>query len=349
MIARTSLCLILVALGGSAWAQQTAETPSAPAKTPMALEVEVTDKAGHLVSGLQQQDFTVTDNGHPAQIRSFAAVNPENAQQYPTLIVLIVDEVNTNFRAVSNGRVQLKRFLTANQGQLPAPTTILFLTDNGLKQVTQPSQNGNELDATFEKEQSTLRSLGRDTGFYGRTDMMSVSLNALHSLATTTANVPGRKLVIWISHGWWLFDSPNIYLTGGQQRQIYQWVVDFSNLLRQSQISMYEVDPRGTDDAGSIYNTLWQGFLKPVTEQKQAQPGDVALQVMAAQTGGLILFGSNDIAGELGQCAADATTWYRLSIDTEPADKPNEWHTLQVKVNKPGLRVRTRNGYYAQP
>lgn len=315
----------------------------------MTLDVVVTDKAGHPVGGLQQQDFTITDNEHPSAIRSFAAVGQANAQRYPTLIVLVVDEVNSGFHAVSNERVQLKRFLTANHGQLPAPATILFLTDGGLKQVTSPSQDGNALEAAFEKQQSTLRSESRASGFYGGTDRMSTSMNALQTLTTSVASVPARKLVLWISQGWWLFDNPQIYLSDRQQRQIYNSAINISTSLRHAQVTLYEVDPLGTEDAGSFHNMLWQDFLKPVTEPKRAHPGDLALQVLATQSGGLVLFGSNDIAGEVAQCAADATTWYRMTIDPERADQPNQWHTLQVRVQKPGLKVRTRNGYYAQP
>jgi hypothetical protein len=38
-----------------------------------------------------------------------------------------------------------------------------------------------------------------------------------------------------------------------------------------------------------------------------------------------------------------------LSFDSAPADQPNEYHQLEVKVEKSGLSVRTRSGYYAQP
>jgi hypothetical protein len=31
------------------------------------------------------------------------------------------------------------------------------------------------------------------------------------------------------------------------------------------------------------------------------------------------------------------------------AAKPDEYHQLQIKLAKPGLTARTRQGYYAQP
>lgn len=343
-----------MSLAAGASAQQTVEAPhvppaAAPQHGPMTLDVVVTDKSGHPVAGLQQQDFSLTDNGHPVPIGSFAAVTPSDADQHPTSIVLVVDEVNTGFNAVSNERIQIHQFLTANQGNLPAPVSIVFLTDDGLKQVTGPSQDGKALDATFAKQSSTLRALSRASGFYGGADRASISLGALQSLTGSLTQVRGRKLVIWISPGWWLFDSPNVQLTDRQHRQFYDAVVNLSARLREANVTLYAVNPLGTENAGAIYNSLWRDFVKPVTDPNRAQPGHVALQVLAQQSGGLIFFGSNDVTGEIERCAADARVWYRLTFDPERADQPNQWHTIQVKVDKPRVTVRTRNGYYAQP
>jgi hypothetical protein len=46
---------------------------------------------------------------------------------------------------------------------------------------------------------------------------------------------------------------------------------------------------------------------------------------------------------------ADAQEFYVLSYDAAAAKAANEYHGVQVQVNKPGLKVRTRTGFYAQP
>ncbi len=122
-----------------------------------------------------------------------------------------------------------------------------------------------------------------------------------------------------------------------------------STALRQARITMYSIDPLGLADAGGIRVLYYQDFLKPVTEVKNVQIGDLGLQVLATQTGGLALNSSNDITAQIARCAADADAFYTLTIDATPADKPNEFHSINVKVETPGLTVRTRNGYYTQP
>lgn len=73
------------------------------------------------------------------------------------------------------------------------------------------------------------------------------------------------------------------------------------------------------------------------------------MQVLSIQSGGRVLNSSNDIVRLIASCLADAKASYSLSFDSPPADHPDEYHNLEVRVNKPGLTVRTRTGYYAQP
>lgn len=49
------------------------------------------------------------------------------------------------------------------------------------------------------------------------------------------------------------------------------------------------------------------------------------------------------------RCLADAASYYEISFDTAPAKSVNEYHGLEVKLDKPNLTARTRNLYYAQP
>lgn len=80
-----------------------------------------------------------------------------------------------------------------------------------------------------------------------------------------------------------------------------------------------------------------------------AQPGNLALKVLAAQSGGLVFGPNNDLAGQIARCVADANAFYRISFNPPRAQQPDEYHNLQVVVDKPGIVVRTTMGYYNQP
>lgn len=93
----------------------------------------------------------------------------------------------------------------------------------------------------------------------------------------------------------------------------------------------------------------YQDFLKGVSKPSQVNVGDLSLQVLAVQSGGLALASSNDVAALLEKCLADTEAYYELSFTPTPADHRDEYHNLLVQVSKPGLTVRTRTGYYAEP
>jgi VWFA-related protein len=182
-------------------------------------------------------------------------------------------------------------------------------------------------------------------------ERMQMSLSVLQKLADHEASMPGRKLVVWISPGWpFLISGMDQVLESQKQKQwFFDSIVALSDGFRRARITLYNIDPLGTADALSLRATDYKQFLKPVKKADQADIGDLALQVLASQSGGRVLNSSNDLAGEIATCAADANSYYVLSFEGLPGDGPNEYHALEIKIDKPGLTVRTRSGYYAQP
>jgi VWFA-related protein len=318
------------------------------------LDVVVTNRSGKAIPGLAEKDFVVRDNGSPQKILSFrangSATAPNETQpaKTPVKIILMVDEVNTSFDRVAYERDQIKKYLLQNGGKLSQPLLLGFFSDNGTEIQTEPSQDGNALLASFDQHETALRTIRRNTGFYGAEERLQLSLNTLRTLAANEAQKPGRKMIVWISPGWPLLTGPRIDMTAKQSQQLFATIVDVSTALRQARITMYSIDPLGLADAASVRLDYYQEFLKPVTSPKKVEIADLSLQVLATQTGGLALNSSNDITSQIAQCVAEADAYYTMTIDARPADKPNDFHTIVVKVETPGLTVRTRNGYYPQ-
>lgn len=351
----TKTCLVLICCGASALAQRPLDVPpvAAPAPPPTSgpttLDVVVTDKGGHPIRGLAQADFTLLDNKQPTTIRSFAAHELPTEQHGAQSLFLLVDDVNSGFNTVSVVRTQIENFLHTNGGHLPMPVGIFFLTDSGLNQVTTVSDDGNALANVLHTKEGQLHEISRSAGFYGAEERTEVSLRALSGLANYLGKADGRKMVIWIGPGWPIFDNPNVEVSPQQQRNFFSAIVDLSSALRRGGVTIYSIDPGGPNDAAGARNYLWESFTKPVLKVNNANPGNLALQVFATHTGGTVEYGSNDITGEIAKCVDDASAWYTLTFDAQKPDAPNTWHELVVKVDKPGIKVRADNGYYAQP
>ena len=326
----------------SALAQQGAAVAPKSAQS-IRLNVHVAPKKGPETTGLQSTDFTVFDNHVAQPLQSFKAVT---SNQEPVRVILLIDAVNTDFSRVTYARAQAQKFLKANNGRLENPTTIAVLTDRGTQIEKDFTTDGNALSSSLDRYTIGLRQITLSSGIWGADERVNASLSAVRELMAYASTLPGRKILLWISPGWPLLSGVRIQLTSQQQKQIFANVVAFSNELQQSDVTLYSINPLGVSE--SLYRAdYYQSFVKGVTTYSKTDLADLSLQVLAVQSGGLALNGSNDVVGGLETCVADLQSWYELTIPAARADRPNEYHQIDVKTDKPGLITRTRDGYYA--
>lgn len=338
-------CFLLATLLCAAAAPARQNSPQVQAGSgKIYLDVTVSPKSGPPVADLQQQDFTALDNNSPQAITSFTTVT---GRQAPVQVILVLDAINTDAREIGYERIQIDKFLRNEGGHLAYPIAIVVATDTGAKIAENFSSDGNALSAAMDHDQIGLRDIGRSAGFYGATERLQYSLQALSQLAVPEAH-QARKILIWISPGWPLLSGPNVELDGKQQAQIYGQIASLSTQLRQARVTLYNVNPIGAGE--SVFRgTYYEEFLKGVSKPSQVNLGNLGLQVLAIQSGGLALEFNNDLPALLQQCITDVAPYYEISFAAPAADGPDEYHHIEIKVAKPGLTARTRQGYYAQP
>ncbi|MFZ0814572.1 MAG: VWA domain-containing protein [Candidatus Sulfotelmatobacter sp.] len=328
---------------------RTAEPEKVQANGPdrrITLDVQVTDKSGTPIRGLQQQDFTLLDDKLPQKILSFQAIEAATPE-LPLQVILVVDSVNTSFNAVSNEKNELKKFLLQNNGKLSQPTSLVIFADAGAEIQHDSSRDGNALAALLDKYEVGLRENHRSQGIYGAEERFNKSLKAMDELAEYERTRPGRKLVIWISPGWPLLSGPRTYISPKEEAWLFNAIAATSTKLRQARVTMYSVDPLGLNDfRAAVY---YEEFVKGVSSPSHSMPGNLGLPVLAVQTGGRVLNLTNDVTTAIAECVVDANSFYVISFDAPRADKPNEYHSLAITMDKPGIIARTRTGYYAQP
>jgi VWFA-related protein len=312
----------------------------------ISLDVVVTDRAGKPVSGLALSDFTVLDNNQPDKILTFHAYDETARQSEPPVeAIILFDTVNTGFDVVSYTRQQVENFLRRDGGRLPLPISILWMTNDGVDVQSEPSRDGNALATQLDAAEGRLRSITRSAGEYGAIERFQFSARMFYGIAQRELDKPGRKLLIWASPGWPLLDAPNIDISNKGQQSLFGQIVELSALLREAHITVYSI----SEGMSGPDTFLFQSFVKGVKKANQTRIPDVNLKVLAVQSGGLVLPPTNDLTGPLGTCLQDADAYYSLSFEPPPADGPNQYHELKVRVDKPGLTARTRTGYYDQP
>lgn len=279
------------------------------------LDVVVTDKSGKPIAGLEPRDFTLFDNKRPAKILSFKAATIRTEAADPAEVVFVVDEINTEVNALATARLEIERYLQRDAGSLSRPALLAFASDTTMTFGQRHTRDGNALLADLNARELTLRDIGRAQGTEGRAERMQLSFDALRQLVRYEAPVSGHKLVIWIGPGWPFLEEPTLEQQTAKEKQgIFDSIVSASDALRLARITVYSVDPLGTVDAASFEGSTYPYFMPPVKAAKRADYGNLGLQILAAQSGGLVLFGSNDIAGEIAKCVADTNAFYVLSF-----------------------------------
>ena len=329
MSERFGVFLLMLLLCGHAVPAQDAKTAQA---APIQLDVVVTQKLGAAVSGLQLEDFTLLDNDMPQTITSFEAVDGRQAR---VEVVLVIDAVNVEARELAIEREEIKRFLKTDQGRLAYPTTFAVLTETGIQFHLGFSQDGKAISGALDHYSIPRRSMDRDADHGGMAARFHSSFEGFAQLLAEERGRPGRKLIVWISPNWPMLWDGQDTVDAKKVRQILPSMVEISKQLREGQITLYMVDPSGTVDLGPGLQD---------TPVNHTRPADTA-----TESGGLALHPGNDMASALRRCVADATAYYEVSFNPATADRPNEYHRLEVRVAKPGLTARTRQGYYSQP
>ncbi len=316
------------------------------------LDVLVKQKSGQPVTGLKAADFTLLIDKKPEKITSFEEIS---AKDHPVEAIVLIDSINTDYDVVSQVRQQLDQFLHANGGKLPLPTALAVLTSRGVKMQGSYSTDGNLLDAALSKYTIGLREIRRSAGMVGFAERLEDSQNAMRLLATYELSRPGRKIILWISPGWRLLSGPEVQLSYDQLVSVFNQVTWLSSRLRQGQVTVYCLDPLGVEEP--IQEVFYyQQFLAGVKNPGSVQLGNLGLQVIATQTGGLVL-NSPDIAQLLTQCMAENMDYYRISFEPPPSKGRDrykgvdlgEFHSLKVLVAQPDATVGTSTGYYLRP
>jgi VWFA-related protein len=304
------------------------------------LDVTVHDEKGDPVPGLAPADFTLLENHKPDKILSFGAFDGvSKTTEPPVELILLLDTISLSSSQQSTMQRETAKFLRQNGGHLARPVSFFWLTSSGLwiPPQTQPSLDGNGLAAALEHS-GKLQSVWSATN--DSTFLNYLPLRAVGLISAAQRQKPGRKILVWI--------GPNQTMGAGSVENLFFTIVWFSTLLREARIALYSLSVEPTGDYTQAPE-IYPSHVKGVTEARRAMLLDLDRKVLAVQSGGRVFHPSLDLAGQIDSCVADAAAWYVLRFDPQSAERPDEYHDLQVVVGKAGLTASTNTGFYDQP
>jgi VWFA-related protein len=329
------------------------------------VDVTVTDAQGHPVHGLTRSNFTITEDGAPQPIRSFRefATAKQPASPPPGLIVrepgklppttytnrqtdtgpltvFLLDDINGG----GDGRARLE--IAAYLRRMPAGTRVALIALGARLTVLQgPTSDPAHVLSVVNQivEHWGVEAIGCTREILQN----DATLRQLNQVATYLSGIKGRKNVIWIGNGVpsMIFPSPCRDYTL-DLRQTY-------DLLGDAEITVYPMDPHGLEapmppivsinvSAGA------QAAAGNMAQMTSLSVSHLTLEAVAEATGGQAIYNTNDLAGAMASVAVSGSSYYTLSYIPPSLAYDGRYHTINIKVDKPGLRLVYRKGYSAE-
>jgi VWFA-related protein len=329
------------------------------------VDVVVVDRSGSPLRGLQQQDFEVLEDGTPVDVATFSAVDiptapPDagipaadtsgtaaatNAHAEDGRVILVVlDDYHVSFDA---GRVAAARSAVRRLIERLGPSdlaAVIATSGNKAMQAEFTADKArllravdgffpqSEVRASGVAERSSLRSSGVPGGG-GFNSIQEIktrwAMEALSNAAKALALIPHRrKAVLLVSQGVpisleEIIRNPN---AGGA----WQGMRDFIVTAQRSNIAVYPVDPCGlTEDAGCSRDSRDN------------------LRSIAEGTGGFAVLNTNAPERGVDRIVAENGTYYLLGYDSPAPPNDGRRHRITVRVRRPDVEVRAREGYLA--
>jgi len=301
----------------------------------------VTDRSGHFRSGLRQEDFFVYEDGEPVEVTHFSA------ERVPVSLGIVLDTSGSMAGdKIEAARAAIDRFLE----QLLDPEDEVFLYRFG----AQP-----DLVSDWTRDRRSVSEQLRRIQPNGGTAMYDAVADAVQK---AHGGVNQKKAVVVISDG----NDTNSRLTADEVRHI----------VRETEVLVYAVGIDGREDttltraprrAPPIIRPPipmpFPGGRRRAPGIPQPPPGYppvisrgssmdranvAALREITDDTGGRteVIRAARDLDPATRAIADELSQQYYLGYPSL-GHQDNRWHTIDVRVKDPSLRVRARRGYIA--
>ncbi|HVV47266.1 MAG TPA: VWA domain-containing protein, partial [Bryobacteraceae bacterium] len=339
------------------------------------VEVDVlVSRKGHPVAGLSKDDFSIFDNGRPQKIAAFrvagadsrlpeSALPPGVVSNRPVsregesagITVLLIDRLNTDVGDQAEVRRQLLNYLeTAPTGERLALYSLNkslrvvqdFTADPEVLRSAASSRASAEssFDLTAELFTEDLPVTGdaltddmiqngaNELKDFAMKNRAAVTVAALEAIAKHLAALGGRKKLVWFTAAFpaqYRWQGRRNGRTQIEDRDFANEIDNAARALNDANIAVYPIDPRNPIDGAFT------------------APGIDTMNLLAGKTGGRAFYVLDDLEGAMLTVEQDSEITYALSYYPSDDRLDGSYHSISVKVAKPGVRMRYRKGYFA--
>lgn len=319
------------------------------------------------------------DKGRPLPLPPSGPVKPENVRR---TIALVVDDLTLSFESTYYVRRALKKFVdeqmqdgdlvaiirtgagigalqqfTTDRRQLYAAIENVKWNPSGAGGIGAFAPLEARIDAGEEEREPepgerTQEGIEREFSDFRKSIFATGTLGAINFVVRGMSELPGRKSVMLLSDGFKMF---NLNASGGiEASRVLDSLRRLVDQANRASVVVYTMDARGLqytgltaadDTSGRSMEDIRQAETDRRNELQDTQDG---LRYLARETGGISIVNNNDLSGGIRKILDDQS--YYL-IGYEPDDstfdpKLRRFNRLDVRVTRPGTRVRYRSGFF---
>jgi len=377
----------LLGLTMQAPSQQPAPAAPAPGQQPptfsittheVLVDVVVTDKNGQPVKGLTAADFAVTEEGDSQRIAHLEEHLPMSAEDTAKLKAMPALPPNTftNYTPIANTNSSTVILLDAGNSSVQTQMEVRQQLIDYVKHM----QPGTPI-AIFQKTDTDMRLIQGFTAdpevlldaAKGKRDMPAlkklipgspdeyrrIRLDSLHEgfqmMGRYLNGFPGRKNLIWLTGA-----IPHSYVAdpmGSSFGKSFkdQFDVlndnpdDLTDALTLSRVAVYPIDGRGlqTPPEFQASNNHGGGMRGGMGFEASQAFQHMDLDSIADATGGRAFYNTNGLKQAIAQIVNNGSNYYTMAYATTNTKWEGQFRHIKVKLDRPGVRVQYRQGYYA--
>lgn len=299
-------------------------------------------------------------------------------------VVFVIDDLNMSFASMHQTRRGLRKF-ASEWGETRTRAALRITSDEspaftlfGDAAQFEAAAAGLRYNIRSDKGMRSVRPMMSERGMTaGMATAMRENLapipsavlanlqQRLTSLVTTInslRSLPGRKAVVLVSEGFTTLPIGSAPLASAGalgslflgEPGIHEELRLITEVANRASVVLYAVDPRGliVDLPGAADDPTPDQLNRVVQERwTDRVVSQASLQELADSTGGLAIANRNDLKGGFGDVLRDQSSYYLVGF--EPAEQTfkrksgdAKFHKIKLSVKRPGLRVRTRAGFY---
>lgn len=277
--------------------------------------LSATDSKGRAIDDLKPEELILKEDNVVQQITDFSVLGTRESD-VDLVVALVIDVSNS----MHEGTREVRKMDIAKDAAReiirllkPQDRIMLVAFDTRIAIKTDLKSNLSEVEGAISNLQPN----------YGRTALW----DAIHAASESIKGEEGRKVIFICSDG----------LDNASTMKMEQVV---AKDLGASEITVVALGTIEFERGGH-----WHG------QESDYRQGKETMQMLADRTGGYAFFPERvkEIAGMLQRVRSGVLNLYSMAYRSSNPEKDGSWRKIEIETKRRGVRLRYREGYYAEP